>query len=100
MTSAGQAFTATADGFASPTATPGRAETTWPGSPAPSVSDRLKVDEDLVKLMGGGYYTRAKLFETIEADLAGGFDSSGVEAASDGTDVLQAMKDRTRVAYG
>lgn len=99
MTNAGQTFTATADGFAFAhgyARAGGNDLARFTGSER---SDRLKVDEDLVKLMGGGYYTRAKLFETVEADLGGGFDSA-VVAASDGTDVLQAMKERTRVAYG
>ena len=61
-------------------------------------SDRAKTYDNLVKMMGSGYYARAKFFEQVRMNLRGGTDAS-VVAASSGVDVLWAMKNEMRLAY-
>ena len=61
-------------------------------------SDRAKVYDSLVKMMGGGYYARAKFFEQVDMNLRGDTDST-VVVASDRTDVLYAMKDKVQVSH-
>jgi VCBS repeat protein/GEVED domain-containing protein len=61
-------------------------------------TDRAKAYQGLVKLMGPGYYRRAKFFESVEVDMGAGVDAA-VLAASDGVDMVWAMKDELRVAH-
>ncbi len=60
-------------------------------------TDRVKVDPDLVKMMKGNYFTRAKFFENVEVDTGTGADRA-VITPSDGVDVLWAMKNDARIA--
>ncbi len=97
-TSGGTAFSATAEGFRYAhgyAKTGGNDVAQFTGS---EQSDRLKTYPDLVKLMGGGYFSRAKFFETVAVDMAGGGDTA-VVSASDGADVVWAKKDQMQIAY-
>ena len=61
-------------------------------------TDRVKIYPELVKMMKGDYYNRAKFFEDVELDTATGADRA-VITASDGVDVLWAMKNDARIAH-
>ncbi len=94
----GSAYTVTANGFryAHGYAKAGGSDAAqFVGS---SKAERVKAYPELVKLMGAGYYGRAKFFETVEVDMGAGVDAA-VLAASGGVDVVWAMKDELRVAH-
>ncbi len=61
--------------------------------------ERVKPYPDMVKLTGSGFFQRAKFFETTTVDTLGGTDN-GAMAGSEGADVVWAMKNDVRVAYG
>ena len=61
-------------------------------------TERMKAYEGLVKLMGGQYYARAKFFESVEVAMGEG-DDTAVVVASDGADVLWAMKEALKVSH-
>ena len=61
-------------------------------------TERMKAYEGLVKLMGGQYYARAKFFESVEVAIGEG-DDTAVVVASDGADVLWAMKEALKVSH-
>ena len=95
----GSAYSVTANGFAVAhgyARRGGRDVAQFIGS---NGSDRVKTYDNLVKMMGSDYYTRAKFFELVQMDLRGGTDWTGV-AASDGADAVWAMKNKVRLAYG
>ncbi len=85
MTSAGQAFNrhgrrfAFAHGYAR---AGGNDLARFTGSER---SDRLKVDEDLVKLMGGGYYHPGETVRDRRSRPGGGFDSGVVPRPTERT---------------
>ena len=61
--------------------------------------DRLKVYPDYVKLMGNGYYNRAKFFESYTVDAPANANDTAIVYGSDAADVFWAMKNELRMDY-
>ena len=61
-------------------------------------ADRVKIYPDYVKVMGTGYYHRAKLFEIVTVDTLDGADRAAMFGSED-ADALWAKKNELRIGY-